>query len=206
LGVESLVPEQLLFLGKTPQPERYVECLRTEVLPKILSAGMDVNINLQLGIPDESYSQRQATLAELSRLGEVAVRRGRKIVVNPQLHVIYPGTPHFGMHVAAGTFGSMGNEVFEQFTRWEADRQPILEYFGKHFAHGNGGIPIGILDRNELQKSTFKIEARAIDELSSQLVEMEGIAGISVFKYGEFLTPAAEIHPSDTAQLEAAAA
>jgi radical SAM superfamily enzyme YgiQ (UPF0313 family) len=206
LGVESLVPEQLLFLGKTPQPERYVECLRTEVLPKILSAGMDVNINLQLGIPGESESQRRATLAELSRLGEVAVRHGRNIAVHPQLHVIYPGTPHFGMHVVAGTFGSMGNEVFEQFTRWEADRQPILEYFGKHFAHGNGGIPIGILDRNELQKSTFKIEARSIDDLSSQLAEMEGIAGISVFKYGQYLTTATEIHPSGTGQLEAAAA
>jgi radical SAM superfamily enzyme YgiQ (UPF0313 family) len=206
LGVESLVPEQLLFLRKTPQAERYVECLRTEVLPKILSAGLDVNINLQLGIPDESDSQRQATLAELSRLGQVAVRHGRNIVVNPQLHVIYPGTPHFATHVAAGTFGGMGNEVFEQFTLWEADRQPILEYFGKHFAHGNGGIPIGILDRNELQKSTFKIEASSIDNLSSQLAEMEDIAGISVFKYGQYLTPATEIQLSDKAQLEVAAA
>jgi hypothetical protein len=126
----------------------------------------------------------------LSRLGQIAVPHGRQLVVNPQLHVIYPGTPHFEESVAAGIFGSLGNEVFEEFTRWEEDRQPTLKYFGEHFAHGVGGIPIGILDRNELLRSEFKIEEKSIVSLSSLLAEMERIEGITVFKYGDYLTEA----------------
>ena len=100
------------------------------------------------------------------------------------------GTRYLEESVAAGIFGSLGNEVFEEFTRWEEDRQPTLKYFGEHFAHGVGGIPIGILDRNELLRSEFKIEEKSIVSLSSLLAEMERIEGITVFKYGDYLTEA----------------
>jgi hypothetical protein len=192
LGVESLVPEQLQFLGKAQRPGKYLECLSFEVAPKILSAGIDMEINLQLGIPGEDESHRTAALSELNRLGRIAARYGRKIVVSPQLHVVYPGTPHFETYVANGAFGSLGTGVFEEFTGWEAEHQPILTFFGEHFAHGNGGIPIGILDRSELLRSEFRIEEKSICSLSSQLVAMEGIEGISIRKYGDYLTRAQE--------------
>jgi Radical SAM superfamily/B12 binding domain len=195
LGVEALVPAQLQFLGKTQRPEKYLECLSAEVAPQVLSAGIDLEINLQLGIPGEDESQRTATLSELNRLGRIAASHGRSIVVCPQLHVVYPGTPHSQTHLATGGFGVFGNAVFEEFTAWEAEHQPILNFFGEHFAHGNGGIPIGILDRGELSRSEFRIDATSIGSLSSQLAAMEGIEGISVFKYGEYLT-----RPSETGE------
>jgi hypothetical protein len=198
LGVEALVPAQLQFLGKTQRPEKYLECLSAEVAPQVLSAGIDLEINLQLGIPGEDESQRTATLSELNRLGRIAASHGRSIVVCPQLHVVYPGTPHSQTHLATGGFGVFGNAVFEEFTAWEAEHQPILNFFGEHFAHGNGGIPIGILDRGGLSRSEFGIDEKSIDSLSSQLAAMEGIEGISIRKYGEYLTRAS--HESDRFQ------
>ncbi|MGA7806958.1 B12-binding domain-containing radical SAM protein [Bradyrhizobium sp.] len=196
LGVEALVPAQLQFLGKTQRPEKYLECLSVEVAPQILSAGIGLEINLQLGIPGEDESQRTATLLELSRLGRIAADYGRRIVVSPQLHVVYPGTPHSQTHVANGGFGTLGNAAFEEFTAWEAEHQPVLTFFGEHFAHGNGGIPIGILDRGGLSRSEFLIDDASIGNLSSQLAAMEGIEGISVRKYGEYLTRTAQVGES----------
>jgi anaerobic magnesium-protoporphyrin IX monomethyl ester cyclase len=193
LGVESLVAEHLKFLGKTPKPDGYLKILFRESIPNIANAGIEANINLQLGIPGENKSHRKTTLKRLVRLGKIAQKYKREIIVNPQLHVIYPGTPHFEKFVADGAFGSLGKDVFEEFTLWEEQEQPILNYFGKHFAHGVGGIPIGILDLGALKSAKFKIKKDAITIFSTQLSDMEKIPGIVVFKYGEYLTKATAI-------------
>jgi anaerobic magnesium-protoporphyrin IX monomethyl ester cyclase len=187
LGVESLIADQLQFLGKTPRPRSYLEMLKHEVVSQIMTAGMGVNINLQLGIPGETQFHRESTLSELARLGEVARRYGREVVVHPQLHVVYPGTPHFEESVAAGVFGKLGAEIFEEFTPWEADNAPILAYLGEHFAHGTGGLPIGILEAEALRSGGFKIAECTIAILTRQLMRMRDIPGISVFQYGDHL-------------------
>ena len=74
LGVESLVPDHLTFLGKTLKPDKYLQLLEEQAVPLMLGAGMAVNINLQLGIPGEDESHRQLTLWRLKRLGRVALR------------------------------------------------------------------------------------------------------------------------------------
>src|SRR5882762_3211415 len=174
LGVESLVPEQLLFLRKTSRPLDYITSLKSEVLPKIFGAGMDVNINIQLGLPGEDT----ITFSELAQLGRIALQHKRNITVSPQLHVIYPGTPHFHDAVARDR---LTNNAFEDFTLWEDANQPVRTYLGEHFAHGTGGIPIGILDCNT---NEFSIDDNAIDSLSTQLFTMDNIPGITLLKYG----------------------
>jgi hypothetical protein len=116
----------------------------------------------------------------------LASKHGRNITVFPQLHVIYPGTPHFEMSVKRGYFGPLGRGVFEQFTAWEAAEEPILNYLGEHFAHGVGGIPLGILDRAQLAAGRFSLSARALSTVSSQLRWME-VTGVKVFRYGQYL-------------------
>jgi anaerobic magnesium-protoporphyrin IX monomethyl ester cyclase len=187
LGVESLVGEHLLFLRKTSKPDAYLEMLETEVIPKMLTAGIDAYIMLQLGIPGEEERHRASTLKRLERLGRVASQYGRQIAIHPQLHVIYPGTPHFDMSVAAGTFGKIGYEIFEEFAPWEANHKPILKYLGKHFAHGVGGIPISILEADALRRGQFEIAGREIFVLSDHLTKMSEIPGITVFQYGDYL-------------------
>jgi len=112
LGVEAFDPEHLLYLKKTPSPGTYVQILQEQVIPWLLSSRIDCYVNLQLGLPGEDEHHRVNTLRQLVQLGNQAVEHGKRIVVFPQLHVVYPGTRHFHEAVAKGRFGRDGDTVF----------------------------------------------------------------------------------------------
>jgi radical SAM superfamily enzyme YgiQ (UPF0313 family) len=188
LGVEALTPAELLFLGKTSQPEHYLEILVNLVVPKLLDSTVDCYINIQVGLPGETSAARQERFARLSEIGAKAAAKGRKITVFPQLHVIYPGTSHFWKAVEQVHFGSYGAEVFEAFTEWEQENNPIFRFLGENFAHGIGGIPRGILEEGWLRRGSFEVSETSIDELRSHLSELATIDGIHMFKYGDYLT------------------
>lgn len=188
LGVESLVPKHLIYLGKTGTPERYLEALERDVLPLMLREGIGVYLNLQLALPNETSADRTMTIERLTALGRKSAAQGQKVTVFPQLNVIYPGTPHFDQAVARGDFGELGREVFESFTQWETDEEPILRYMGEHFAHGVGGIPIGLLSADRLRHGEFAVAPEMLANVSLLLREMEGLKGVQVFRYGQFLT------------------
>ncbi len=88
-------------------------------MPWLLRSSIDCYINLQLGLPGEGPSHRENTLNLLQELGEQAVAHGRIITIFPQLHVVYPGTGHFHEALIESRFGPDGENVFEEFTRWE---------------------------------------------------------------------------------------
>jgi len=187
LGVESLVEKHLTYLAKTTRPTQYLEVLEQAVIPQMIESGIDVYMNLQLGLPGETSRDRTQTLEILRRLGATAHSRKRHITVFPQLHVVYPGTPHFRQLIDRGGAGRMGREVFEEFTVWEAEEEPILAYLGEHFAHGIGGIPLGIMDRHELAAGKFELSSDDLANVSTQLSKMATLPGIRVFKYGQYL-------------------
>lgn len=188
LGVESLVPKHLTYLGKTPRPDRYLSELEHVVLPNMLAAGLDPYLNLQLGLFGEIPPDWDETEATLRRLGRLSASSGRKSTVFPQLSVLYPGTPHFESALAKGMFGPLGAYVFEEFTAWEAREEPILNYLGEHFAHGVGGIPLGLLDAAALARGQFEFSPRKISSISTQLRRIEELEGVKVFRYGRYLT------------------
>ncbi len=192
LGVESLVPHQLANLNKSARPDRYLQTLETLTIPTMLDAGIGIYINLQLGLPLESSKDRALTIQTLSRLGRMAHRSNRTITIFPQLAVLYPGTPHFEIALEKEQFGPLHADVFEAFTEWEAKEEPILNYLGEHFAHGVGGIPLGLLDRDRLKDGKFQICPNAIADVSTQLSRMDELAGIDRFKYGRYLSRAAK--------------
>lgn len=187
LGVEAVNPAELTFLGKTPQPESYLELLEDIVIPNILRRNMGCYINLQVGLPAEDSVSREERILRLSRLGRIADRQGMKITIFPQLHVVYPGTTHFWKSVERVLFGYLGLSVFEHFTEWENENEPIREFLGQNFAHGIGGIPIGVLDSLLLAKGTFEMCRDSVKELRSHLDEIENLRGVSLFKYGSYL-------------------
>lgn len=188
LGVESLDPEHLQYLGKTADPERYLRILEQDVLPRLAASRIDPYINLQLGIPGDTPSRRTATLRLLARLGAIAARRGRQITIFPQLHVVYPGTRHFIDAVQTSRFGPMTQSIFEPFTEWERDQQPVLTWLGEHFAHGTGGVPEGILAVAPLREGRFEVEGDQVAAVSNHLDEIKEIASISLFQYKTYLT------------------
>jgi hypothetical protein len=79
---------------------------------------------------------------------------------------------------------------------------PVLNWLGKHFAHGTGGIPVGILNSEVLRSGSFEMQTREIIELDavmlidSILTDLDELDGIRVFKYGSHLVPTQETDES----------
>lgn len=185
LGVEALNHEHLLYLGKTKNPDRYLELLFDTVVPNMLNSDVDCYINLQLGIPGSNGSHHQQTMEALRKIGAMAKRKNKQITVFPMLHVVYPGTKHYYDGVYCKTY--TGN-VFEYFTKWEATQTNLYGWLGDNFAHGTGGIPQGILNAENLKENIFEILPDKILEIQNQLSEIRRTTGIKVFEYKPFIT------------------
>lgn len=200
VGVEALSCEELLHLGKTARPERYLERLMTDVAPLLLKSPVALFMNLQVGLSVESPSTKAARLGRLRELGNMATKQGKNITIFPQLSVTYPGTSHFWKAVEQHDFGKRGADVFEAFTEWEASEQPVLSFLGENFAHGVGGIPAGILNKRLMRLGEFEIDLEAVESIKSELLSFELISGLRLFKYGQFLAGAGH----ETSRLEGA--
>lgn len=194
LGVESLNCDHLLYLNKTRKPEKYLDLLFNVVVPELLDSPVDCYINLQFGLPGETNRHNKHTFAALRKSGAIAARKGKVITIFPQLHVVYPGTLHFTMGVSEGRF-SKG--VFESFTRWEAEQQPILTWLGEHFAHGVGGLPEGMLNPEKLRQGIYEVNINAVFQISSVLKSIDRLPGIRVFQYGTHLVERESNHPEE---------
>lgn len=199
LGVESLNSDQLIYLNKTPSPDRYLDRLRERVIPALLESDVECFINLQFGLPGESTKHHEVTKAFLKEIGLDAARKSKRITVFPMLHVVYPGTEHFLSGLRQQKFP---RDIFESFTFWEMRQAPVLNWLGKHFAHGTGGIPVGILNPEVLRSGCFEMQTREIIELAaimridSILTDLDELEGIRVFKYGSHLVPTQETDES----------
>ena len=129
------------------------------------------------------------TCAILKSLGKLADAKGKTITIFPQLHVIYPGTPHFHQGVFQGRFP---RDIFETFTKWEFRQTPVLYWLGEHFAHGSGGIPEGILKPEVLRDGGFMGMGEAVDtkmvfRISAMLRTIDRLKGVSTFNYGNYI-------------------
>lgn len=184
VGVESFHPEHLLYLKKTPHPATYLAQLNDVIVPSLCAAGIACYMNLQLGLPHETVDHERHTLAVLTALGQQAQRHGTSVTIFPQLHVVYPGTLHCKQGVDAGRFPA---DVFETFTKWESEHAPILFWLGEHFAHGTGGIPLGILKPDQLRRGEYEVDTDAVLHISGALGAIAGVPGVKVFHYGNHI-------------------
>lgn len=196
MGVESLNPDHIAYLNKTNDPDRYLRLLGEKAVPCLLDSTIDCYLNLQFGIPGENEGHHQHTLSVLQKLGAMAAARGEVITVFPQLHVIYPGTQHFKEAVAKGWFP---RDIFESFTAWEAETEPILRWMGNHFAHGIGGIPVFILNAEKLAERHFEVEPARVEQVTGVLERIDALSGIHLFKYGTHLVDHSETPPAGLA-------
>lgn len=181
IGVETVVHAQLYYLNKAHDPHKYLKTLREWVVPNLMKTTIGCYINLQFGLPRETAQDAEVTIEYLESLGQIAVAANKKVTVFPQLHVVYPGTPHFRQGVQEGAFPG---DVFESFTEWEASEKPIRFWLGEHFAHGTGGLPVGIMQADRLRKRQYFVEPGAVARISTVLRKISRIPGIEVFQYG----------------------
>jgi radical SAM superfamily enzyme YgiQ (UPF0313 family) len=184
LGVEALTEKSLKFLGKTLDPRGYLNRIFDTALPRLLNSGLATYINLQFGLPYEGDIDIDHMLRSLEQLGKMAAALDRTITVFPQLFVVYPGTEHFKHYVRYREFA---RDVFETFTEWEDEQKPVLTWLGSSFAHGTGGLPLGILDRTQLGRGRYVVDELAVARVEDALDRIDRLRGIKVFRYGNYL-------------------
>jgi len=189
IGVEALTPEGLTYLAKAAEPEKYLRTLMKDVLPRLMQSSILSYVNLQFGLPIPGDGDADS-LRLVAAIGSMALAADKRVTIFPQLHVVYPGTQHFARMLEQGALGPLGHAIFESFTAWEANQEPILRWLGEHFAHGVGGIPIGILHRPALREGRFEIDAAAVQEIGRQLRSIGALPGIHAFRYGKYLVQA----------------
>lgn len=195
VGVEAFDPRDLRFLGKTSSPESYISSLVSTVVPNLAHAGIDVYLNLQAGLPHDNIGGRETTLRVLCELGRAIKRHNRQITLFPQLHVVYPGTHEWRLlNGEAARKASLSVplpiDLFEDFTAWESEQQPVLSWLSRHFAHGTGGLPVGIMVPGELFQAQprFAVDIDAVFEIDRYLDDIASVSGIDVFRYLTHLT------------------
>ena len=184
IGVESFNFDHLIYLNKTKNPEYYIKVLLEKVIPNLMDSKIECYLNLQFGLPNETTYHVENTISILESIGQMALNKGKFITIFPQLHVIYPGTPLFYQELKNGLFPE---DIFEYFTKWEMDHQPVIAWLGEHFAHGAGGLPIGILDKKRLKDRVFDLQTDKILAISYTLKKNSRLPGIKVFNYGDYI-------------------
>jgi radical SAM superfamily enzyme YgiQ (UPF0313 family) len=185
LGVEALTPAALRFLGKTAAPDRYVETLCSTVVPNLLAAELGVYLNLQFGLPQDT-NDFEGAAPILRRIAAHALAHGAAVTIFPQLFVVYPGTAHFAELTASGI---LWPTAAEDFTDWEQHESALTDWISRYFAHGVGGIPLGVLNMKELEKRRFELDTTRTLLVQSALAAVEAIPGLAVFKYTNYLAP-----------------
>ena len=184
IGVESLNPDHLRYLNKTPSPDVYLRRLTVRVMPALLNSSIECYLNLQFGLPGETEAQLHEGLAHLGVIARQASSAARQVMIFPQLHVVYPGTEHFRRGLFEKRFPS---DVFESFTAWESEQTPVLLWLGEHFAHGTGGLPEGILQPEPLRIGKYVLNKEAVLRVAGILQAIDRIPGIQVFQYAKYL-------------------
>jgi anaerobic magnesium-protoporphyrin IX monomethyl ester cyclase len=182
LGIENFDPYLLTYLGKTRNPSKYIE--QTEkVVKSLLEQGIKCYINLQIGLPEEDELKKKNNILGLKRLSAIAKQKKGELVIFPMLGVVYPGTALFYDLVKRG----ISPLIFEQYTLWEESHKEMQQFLSCHFAHGTGGLPIGMLNNNKLKDNKFSIIEDRIFWIINYLDDLNKIPNAEVFDYSKYV-------------------
>lgn len=197
LGVENFDPEIAKYLKHVKNIEKYLQNTQEAVI-NTLKHNVGCNINLQLGVPAETYEARKNNidaLLEVTKKAQTVLGKNfeGKITIYPQLSVVYPGTAMAKMPIR-GTSEYLPEDAFEVFTKWEwkKEQQGLVEYLGENFAHGNGGIPLGIIEiKKFVEKGVIEIVTEKLNQVNNYLKQIHSVADknpiIKVFNYAQYV-------------------
>mgnify|MGYP001577868743 CR=1 FL=1 len=78
-----------------------------------------------------------------------------------------------------GTNTMLHPDAFEEFTEWEwgMEQEGLTSYLGENFAHGNGGIPLGLIDvEGFVHNSHIRIVPEKFDAVQHYVDSLKAIA------------------------------
>lgn len=177
-GVENFDPRMLKVLNKAHNERRYLETT-SRAIQNCLKNGIQPHIDFQVGIPGEDSETERINDSALRQIGEEAGHYSRKPLVFPSLSVVYPATAFYRGMIQLGA----PKEVYEQFTRWERENPEYRELLHGYFAHGNGGIPLGIMDIEALKKGNLGVNMEKLLNVKRYVDRLRSIDSVIVHDY-----------------------
>ncbi len=177
-GVENFDSRMLKMLNKAHNQVTYIQ-MTSQAIKNCLENGIQPHIDFQVGIPDEDTQTEQINAEALQQIGEIAKKYEIKPIVFPSLSVVYPETSFYNKMMSLGT----SKEIYEIFTLWERENPEYRQALHGYFAHGNGGIPLGIIDTSKLKIGEISIIQESLQRVKSYLDRLREIPGIIVHNY-----------------------
>ena len=132
-----------------------------------------------MGILGEDDKTQKINIATLKEIGKDSASYGQKPIVFPSLSVVYPGTAFHANLMKE----NVPNGIYEVFTRWERDNPDYREAIHGYFAHGNGGIPRGIIDIKRLKQGSIMIQEDALSRVKNYVDGLKKIEGIVIHDF-----------------------
>ena len=177
-GIENFDPRMLEVLNKAPNETRYLQ-ITSKAIQNCLANRIQPHIDFQVGIPGEDAETERINESALRHIGEEARLYNGKPMVFPSLSVVYPATAFYKGMMQLG----VPKDIYEQFTKWERDNPEYRKSLYGYFAHGNGGIPLGIMDIDKLKKGEISVNMDKLLRVKKYVDKLRSIDSIIVHDY-----------------------
>lgn len=177
-GVENFDPIMLKVLNKAHNEGRYLE-ITNIAIQNCLANGIQPHIDFQVGILGEDGETERINEQALRHIGEEARNYHTKPMVFPSLSVVYPGTNFYKEMMQLGA----PKDIYEQFTKWERENPNYKEEIFGYFAHGNGGIPLGIMNIDKLKDGELRVNLDKLSRVKKYVDKLRNIESVIVHDY-----------------------
>jgi len=177
-GVENFDSKILKYLGKANSTESYLKNTM-KAIKNTLVGGMQPHIDFQAGVPIEDEQTEEINEQAFREVGRISGRYGGNPLVFPSLSVIYPGTPLYEGMIQNG----VPQDIFERYTLWERQNEDYRKKIRGYFAHGNGGIPLGVLNQEALRNGEIELNKQRLERVLDYVNRLRKIPGVVVQEY-----------------------
>ncbi len=177
-GVENFDPRMLKVLNKAHNEKRYLG-ITSKAIQNCLANEIQPHIDFQVGIPGENGQTERINEQALKQIGEEARAYDSKPMVFPSLSVVYPATAFYRGMMQLGA----PRDVYEQFTKWERENPEYRDMLHGYFAHGNGGIPLGVMNVDKLKNGEISVNMDKLFRVKRYVDRLRSLDGITVHDY-----------------------
>ncbi len=177
-GVENFDPRMLKVLNKAHNEQKYLQ-ITNKAIQNCLANGIQPHIDFQVGIPGEDSETERINEESLKHIGNEARKYNQKPIVFPSLSVVYPATAFYQGMMRLGA----PKDIYEKFTQWERENPEYRNVLHGYFAHGNGGVPLGIIDIDKLKEGEISITMDKLLRVKGYVDRLRSIDSVIVHDY-----------------------
>ena len=186
-GIENFDERILKLMKKAHNIQNYMNDTQ-KAIQNCLKYGIKPQIDFQVGtfgfdktgkIIREDFETEKINELALKKIGKISELYGMKPLVFPSLSVVYPATEFYQSMRKMG----VPKDIFETFTSYEREDSNYRSNLNGYFAHGNGGIPLGVLYLGSLVSGKIDLDNAQIQRVKNYVDRLRKIEGIVVHDF-----------------------